>query len=187
MEETYVPVLVRWKARKDNTREQNSSAVSSKVSLRVLLWRSLSRPPKILCFCPDVVCLSLYSTFVYGVYYIFLTTMSNTFETVYGFHGGTVGLAYIGLGIGACSGSLVFGNMSDVIARKLAKGGERKPEHRLPAIIPGSLFTPVGLLWFGWTVQHRVHYIVPIVGTAFVGVGVAACFVSGRPEQSGGD
>lgn len=31
---------------------------------------------------------------------------------------------------------------------------------------------PLGLLWFGWTVKFRVHWMVPIVGTAFCGLGI---------------
>jgi hypothetical protein len=120
----------------------------------------------------------MYTTFVYGVYYIFLTSMSQTFEDTYGFGRGVIGLAYIGLGIGAVVGMLICGHASDVLVRRMSKDGEIKPEHRLPPIIPGSVFTPIGLLWFGWSVMGKVHWIVPIIGTVWIGVGNAACFVS---------
>jgi hypothetical protein len=100
--------------------------------------------------CLDVFSLALYQTFVYGVYYIFVTTMVNTFGTRYGFGTGVVGLSYIGFGVGACGGSLICGYMSDEIMKRWSENDERKPEYRLPPIIRSSLFTPVGLLWFGW-------------------------------------
>ena len=51
-------------------------------------------------------------------------------------------------------------------------GGDLKPEYRLPPIILGSLCTPISLFWYGWSAQARVHWIVPIVGTAFIGMGM---------------
>lgn len=52
-----------------------------------------------------------------------------------------------------------------------------KPEYRLPLMIPGGLCVPIGLFWYGWTAEKGVHYVVPIVGTGFVGVGMIMVFV----------
>ena len=30
----------------------------------------------------------------------------------------------------------------------------------------GSVFVPVGLLWYGWSAQERIHWIMPIIGSA---------------------
>lgn len=153
MEETYAPVILRKKRARVQGIRRNPLIPESELSVKQLFWITISRPVKMLFLCLDVFCLALYQTFVYGVYYIFVTTMVNTFETNYGFGPGIIGLAYIGFGIGACSGSLICGHMSDVIMlRWTEKSGIRKPEYRLPPIIPGSIFTPIGLLWFGWCV-----------------------------------
>lgn len=179
MEETYAPILLRKKRARVLGVKRNPFVPESDIAVRKLFWLTISRPIKMLFLCLDVFCLSLYQTFVYGVYYIFVTTMVRTFEQVYGFGTGIVGLSFIGFGVGACSGSIICGYMSDRIMISWSKKkGERRPEYRLPPIIPGSLFTPVGLLWFGWSVQARAHWIVPILGTIPIGVGVAACFVS---------
>jgi hypothetical protein len=179
MRETYAPVLLRRKCRKSETEPLEKDVTPPpRIAGSLLLWTSVTRPVKMLALCPDVFFLSLYTTFVYGVYYIFLTTMSRTFEEVYDFGPGVVGLAYIGLGIGACAGMLICGLVSDAMVKRMSKDGEIKPHYRLPPIIPGSVFTPIGLFWFGWAVEGNVHWIVPITGTLFIGVGVAACFVS---------
>ena len=48
---------------------------------------------------------------------------------------------------------------------------------RLPFLIYGALALPIGMFCYGWSVQARVHWIVPVLGTAFAGVGVVFCFV----------
>jgi hypothetical protein len=55
--------------------------------------------------------------------------------------------------------------------------GEMKPEYRLPPLIPGSFLIPIGLFIYGWTVDKHTHWIVPIIGTAFVGMGILATFM----------
>ena len=36
---------------------------------------------------------------------------------------------------------------------------------------------PIGLFLYGWTAQEGVHWIVPIIGTSFVGFGLLATFM----------
>jgi hypothetical protein len=45
------------------------------------------------------------------------------------------------------------------------------PEFRLPPAILGTVLIPIGLFWFGWTSYRSVHWIVPIIGSAFFGAG----------------
>jgi hypothetical protein len=52
-----------------------------------------------------------------------------------------------------------------------------KPEYRLPPMIPGAFFIPIGLFWYGWSANEGVHYIVPIIGTGWVAVGMIVAFV----------
>jgi hypothetical protein len=80
---------------------------------------------------------------------------------------------FIGLG--------VIGKASDKIIKAVqARGEQPKPEHRIPIYltVPGSLCIPFGLFVYGWTAYYRVHWIVPILGTFFFGVGIMAVFVS---------
>ena len=40
-----------------------------------------------------------------------------------------------------------------------------------------AILVPIGLFLYGWTAEKHVHWIVPIIGTAFVGVGLIATFM----------
>ena len=45
-------------------------------------------------------------------------------------------------------------------------------------LIPSiAILVPIGLFLYGWTAEKHVHWIVPIIGTAFVGVGLLATFM----------
>ena len=114
---------------------------------------------------------------VYGYLYLLFTTLTQVFEGTYGFSSGTVGLTFLGIGIGMLGGLLAFGTISDKFVKKKAAEGEMKPEYRLPPMIPGAFFIPAGLFIYGWTAEKHVHWIVPIIGTSFVGIGLLATFM----------
>jgi len=76
-------------------------------------------------------------------------TSPELFTRTYGFGIGTSGLAYLGLGVGFIIASVFSVWFSDkVYAYYRAKNnGVGKPEMRIPAVIIGSLFIPIGLLY----------------------------------------
>jgi hypothetical protein len=190
--ETYAPVLLQKKTerlRKETGNEQLTSKYDTHLSPRDFLLRSIVRPMKMLFRSPIVFFLSLYMAVVYGYLYLLFTTMTNVFQSIYHFHGGTVGLAYLGIGIGMFLGLFISGATSDRFVAKLTErnGGERKPEYRLPLMIPAALIIPIGLFMYGWSAQYAVHWIVPIIGTSFVGVGLITTFVSSTFPTSSGD
>jgi hypothetical protein len=84
-----------------------------------------------------------------------------------------VGLTFLGIGIGNFIGLAALGYSSDKVLKHLVarNGGQAKPEYRLPPLMYGSPFIPVGLFIYGWTAQYEVHYIVPLFGTLIVGIG----------------
>jgi hypothetical protein len=111
--------------------------------------------------------------------------MTSVFQKTYHFNGGVVGLAYLGIGIGMFTGLFISGATSDSVVKKLTERnqGIAKPEYRLPLMLPAALFIPVGLLIYGWTAQYAVHWIVPIIGTSLVGLGLITTFVSFFPAM----
>ena len=72
---------------------------------------------------------------------------------------------------------IVCGGASDWLVKTKAKDGEMKPEHRLPLMLLGAVSMPVGLFVYGWTAQERVHWIVPIIATAFVAFGLLTTMI----------
>ncbi|WEW56773.1 hypothetical protein PRK78_002225 [Emydomyces testavorans] len=176
LRESYHPILLARKTKRliKETGNQNlKSALDMGIHPKQLFLQSIIRPTKMLIFSPIVFLLSLYVAVVYGYLYLLFTTISAVFERKYHFSQGNVGLAFLGIGIGSVFGLAFISAVSDRILKRLsAKTGEMKPEYRLPPLIPGGLFIPIGLLWYGWTAERGVHYVVPIVGTFFVGVGM---------------
>jgi len=44
---------------------------------------------------------------------------------------------------------------------KAHNGGRGQPEFRIPAIFMGTLLVSIGLIWWGWSGQARMHWIMP--------------------------
>ena len=97
-----------------------------------------------LLFSPIVLALSTYMAVVYGYLYLLFTTITEVYENQYHFSQGTVGLTYLGIGIGSLFGVVIFGIASDRILKAKSKTGEMKAEYRLPPMIPGSFIIPIG-------------------------------------------
>jgi multidrug resistance protein len=190
LRETYAPVLLEKKAAKLRKATGNA-ALHSKldvgISAKDLFLRAIVRPTKILFLSPVIFILSLYMAIVYGYLYLLFTTFTLIFEQQYGFSSGSVGLSFLGIGIGSMLGLGIFGYSSDKILRASARNSQNgsashvlpvyKPEYRLPPMVPGSIIIPIGLLIYGWTAQNHVQFIVPIFGTLLIGIGNLAVFM----------
>ena len=182
LRETYEITLLNQKAarlRKETGNPHLRSALDLGRTPGALLKKSIVRPMKMLLFSPIVLALSTYMAFVYGLLYLLFTTITGVFTTTYGFSQGLSGLSYLGLGIGMLIGLTMFGVASDRILKHLtAKNGVTKPEYRLPPMIPAALLVPFGFFIYGWTTKYAVQWIVPIIGTVLVGVGLLGIMVS---------
>ncbi|KAG2066879.1 multidrug resistance protein 4 [Suillus decipiens] len=116
---------------------------------------------------------------IYGIYYLMFATFPDLFSKVYHFSVGIGGLAYLGTGVGFLIATVFGVKVSTKIYAHLAakNGGKGTPEIRIPAVIFGSFFVPVGLFWYGWSAQAEVHFMMPIVGTAIFGFGLMTSFL----------
>jgi predicted MFS family arabinose efflux permease len=181
--ESYAPVLLGRKAAKLRTETGNlalRSEYDTGLSPKDHFKRGIGRAIKILVFSPVILSLSIHMGLAYAYFYILFTTFTPVFQDNYNFSSSTVGLSFLGVGIGFVIGQIACAKLGDAIMIKMAeKGdGEMKPEYRLPLCCIGGLFVPVGLLWYGWSVQGGVHWIMPIIGTGILGFGNALIFVS---------
>lgn len=181
--ETYPPVLLERKAKKlrKETGNQDLRAPSelSGRTPKQILWLNLIRPTKMLVLSPIVFGLSLYIAVVYGYLYIMFSTMTPVFAEQYGIEDGNIGLTFLGLGLGQVIGLVMFASTSDRQLKKRAaqNGGVMKPEFRLPFLLHTSFFAPAGLLLYGWSAEYKVHWIVPIIGTCLLSVGMLCTFM----------
>ncbi|PGH26449.1 hypothetical protein AJ80_01948 [Polytolypa hystricis UAMH7299] len=183
MRESYHPTLLKRKTeklRKETGNQNLRSKLDSGLTTKEIVVISIVRPMKMLFLSPIVLLLSLYVAVVYGYLYLLFTTISSVFTDQYGFSQGNVGLAFLGIGVGSVLGLAILGATSDRILKHLAakNGGVLKPEYRLPPLIPSGLFIPIGLFWYGWSAERNLHYMMPIVGTMWVGIGMIGAFMS---------
>jgi len=176
MSETYAPVILQNKVErlKGETGNENlRSALDSGMAPSVAIKHSLLRPLKLLIFSPVVLGLSLFQAFCFGCLYLIFTTFTMVYDEVYHWSPGLQGLSFIPMGLGSIVGTFIFGLTSDRILKwkTSQNGGEMKPEYRLYLLMPTAFGIPIGLFWYGWAAEEHAHWIVPILGTTFIGVG----------------
>ncbi|RDK38334.1 MFS general substrate transporter [Aspergillus phoenicis ATCC 13157] len=155
LRETYAPILLERKARRlrreTGDRDLRSRSATPKSQHEMLLTS------------PVVMMLAFDVAVVYGYQYLVFTTLSYIFQDVYHLSTGLSGLVYLGDGIGTLLGIFSIGYASDKVA-------ERK-KGRLT-----SLLTPIGLLWYGWSLQAGLFPVVPLVGLGVFGFGMMGIF-----------
>ncbi|KAG2361225.1 major facilitator superfamily domain-containing protein [Suillus spraguei] len=182
MRESYAPVIRLHREKMTTDLEKvpgHPALVAHHMGKWAYLWINLKRP--IILLTRSFICLvlSLYMALIYGIYYLMFATFPDLFSEVYHFSTGISGLTYIGLGFGFLSATIFGIKLCSKIYIYLAaqNGGNGKPEMRVPALIFGSFFVPVGLLWYGWSAQAKAHFMMPIIGTAIFGFGLMTTFL----------
>ncbi|KJA21402.1 hypothetical protein HYPSUDRAFT_140645, partial [Hypholoma sublateritium FD-334 SS-4] len=183
LKETYAPVIRLRRAAKNGDPEKLAAAhphlIQAHGSKMRVLYDNLTRPITILF--SSLVCfvLSLYMAFIYGIFYLMFTTFATFFSSTYGFQPGVGGLAYLGLGFGFVLATIFGAKFADRVYKYLGSknGGVTTPEMRIPALFFGSLFVPVGLFWYGWSAQAKLHWIMPIIGSGIFGFGMMTTFL----------
>lgn len=183
MHESYAYTLLDRKTkrlRKQTGNQALRSTLHSDKEPKELIKNAIVRPVKLLVLSPIVLLLSLYMAMMYGYQYLMFTTFPRVFQGHYGFSDSNIGLVYLGMGIGFLIPLIISGMYSDRLVRYLTQkyGGSPKPEYRLPFLAIGAILAPIGLFLYGWTAEEKVHWIVPIIGTAIVGAASLLVIVS---------
>lgn len=178
LRETYAPVILSSK--KAELEGQTSEWDDTKYSyegedLRPLsekIGQALKRPPKIFVQ-PIVAVMAVYQALIFGTTYSIYTNMQPIYQDDYGFTTEQVGLLYLGPGCGFLFAVWFLVPRIDTVYKSLtAKNHEKaRPEFRLPLANIGSVFIPVSLFWFAWTVEKHTHWLASISATFFYGIG----------------
>lgn len=133
--------------------------------------RAIVRPTKMTFLSPINLIISLVSAYLNGALFLLLTTFPTIFAVEYKFSPGKIGLAFIGFGLGNVAGLASFTLTSDSFIKTRLKRGILKPEDRLVPVLAACPLLGVGFLWYGWSAKLHMHWIVPIIGSAFIGMG----------------
>lgn len=181
LRETYTPTLLRAKAarlRKETGNEKLHTVYDSEKKLGKILKVALFRPFKLLGTQVIIQSIAVYMAYLYGLMYLLLSTFPGLWTTVYNENSGIGGLNYISLGLGFFIGTQTTAPLNDRIYKRLKtkNNGTGKPEYRVPLMFVGSALIPIGLFWYGWSAQARVHWIMPNIGAAILSAGTIICF-----------
>ena len=177
LQETYGPKILQNKARRLRKETGNPHLVTETdatgTSLTVKLKRSMSRPFILMFTQPIVQVLGLYMAYLYGLIYLVLGSFSPLWTDVYNEQPGIAGLNYISIGLGCFIGGQIAVLFNDRIYKYLKDryNEDGKPEFRLPLMFLGCILVPVGLLWYGWSAEAKLHWIMVDIGTTVYSTG----------------
>lgn len=129
------------------------------------LFKIFLRPLGLICL-PPVLWSALVQSVTIGFLVAVTSNVDSAFESTYGFESWQVGLCFIAACIGSAIGIPAGGHLGDVVADYLTRrnGGVRKPEMRLPAMMPSLITTPLALILYGVGIQKKLHWICPTIG-----------------------
>ncbi|KAL8832092.1 MAG: hypothetical protein Q9191_000471 [Dirinaria sp. TL-2023a] len=168
--ETYGPVL---KAKRKSAIEEDTNRSQAALDHNRAFTLAWTRPLRLLFLSPIILLLGFYTAVMNSYAQICFATVGTIFQDTYGLSPGESGMAYFGLTTGFVICQITLGHFSDWYTKRMSKKyEEQKPEYRLPPIFVGALVLPAGLLWYGWSLQQHCHWIVPIIGSAFIAVGI---------------
>lgn len=183
LQETYPPRLLKLKAERLRRETGNEHlhtiyeiADGETTSERVL--HTILRPISLLVGHPMVFGLGLFMAFTYGFMYLFIVTFPSVFKGTYGFSTNIAGLMYIPFGLGFVIGTVLWSVVIEIIYKRktAANGGVSKPEYRLPCLCFSGIGIPVGLIWYGWSAQKKLHWMMPCIGLAIFSFSLVAVF-----------
>ncbi|WWC92617.1 uncharacterized protein L201_007576 [Kwoniella dendrophila CBS 6074] len=182
--ETYGPYLLRKRAERLSKYTgkiyKSEQDVKNPLNKTELFTKQLKVPWILMFKEPIVLLMSLYMSIIYAILYMQFTSFPLVFQRARGWSAGIAGLAFLGITVGAFIGLayIIFYENPNYSKKIHLKGGYLPPEARLPTVMIGAVCFPVGLFWFAWTgIPISIHWIVPIIGTAFIGAGIVLVFL----------
>ncbi|EHK97920.1 putative Uncharacterized transporter C36.02c [Glarea lozoyensis 74030] len=148
--ETYAATLLQRRAKKLRHETKNwalrAKIDESEVTFKDVLTRYLLRPINMMVQEPILLLLSIYMSLVWGLLYLFLTSIPYSFQLERHWSPGVGALPFLSMTLGVFVGAIVI--ILDVKLRfqpLFARSPELiTPETRLPTMIIGSFILPIG-------------------------------------------
>lgn len=122
---------------------------------------------------PPVLLTVYYASITFGSLYVLNVSIEDTFgKDPYNFSTIIVGLLYIPNSLGYVVASIFGGRWMDKIMQREARNANRYDEHGNLIYHPedrmrenawlGAFLYPAALIWYGWTAQNGVFWLVPV-------------------------
>ncbi|KAI3320999.1 major facilitator superfamily transporter multidrug resistance [Xylariaceae sp. AK1471] len=182
VEESYVPVLLTRKAQALR-KSTGNWALHAKWEEKEIMVKDLAikyglRPLQMLAT-PICLCITIYTAFIYAIYYASLASFPIIFQQTRHWNNLTGSLPYLALLLG-----VIWGVLLNVLSQKYydaaCKANDFKavPEARLPQMMIGSVVLAASLFIIGCTSTPTIHWIAPVIGVVLMGFGYYAVFTS---------
>lgn len=173
-----------------NRTTSRTSAIHQKSRTYItLLKRIFLDPLRIILYLrfPAVAITVYYGSIAFGSLYLLNISLQTTFsKPPYSFSTTIVGLTYIPNSIGYILASLFGGKWTDTIMAREAKKAGRRDENGKLMYIPedrmmenawiAAFLYPAALIWYGWTAEKGVFWLVPLIANFFFGIGSMLIF-----------
>ncbi|SJX66255.1 probable FLR1-Putative H+ antiporter involved in multidrug resistance [Sporisorium reilianum f. sp. reilianum] len=130
---------------------------------------------------PIVLGINFHIGLVYGILYAWFEAFPIVFVQTYGFNYGELGLAFMGIFVGAILTYIayIFWHKYSYCPLYDRTGGKVAPEKWLEPAIVAAWAIPICMFGFGWTANASIHWIMPIILSSFFSVGTFMLFQSG--------
>ena len=174
----------------DLQRTTTARSIKEKAKYAALLFkRFIADPLQVIMYLRyPAVAISVYSAAIaFGSLFVLNISIQSTFSAApYGFSTVVLGLLYLAPSLGYLTASLLGGPWIDYIMRREAKEASRYdadgkliflPEDRMRENmwLAATLY-PGALIWYGWTVQYGLPWIVACIANFFFGCGSMLVF-----------
>lgn len=153
------------------------AADTSKLSIRNLIYLSLTTPFKLLVTEPVVFFFSLWAAFAWGVLYMQLNVLPLVFATNHKFNIEEQGAVFASLVVGTIIATIISVSQ-EIIAKKRFPKILQVPEGRLYFACLEAALLPVGLFWFGWTTFSSIPWIVPCLAIGCATIGIFSIYLA---------
>jgi MFS family permease len=174
--ETYTPTLLRRKAALiRNEKALGMASWSYWKDLGSKFGTNLKRPARFLFTRPVIQLVALQWALDFGIYCLLLSSFATLWQDRYHQSELASSLHYFAFTIGATSAAQVGGRVMDKwYVKQRVRHEKDSPEFRAPYMMVGACLVPVGIFWYGWSAQAKIHWIMPDIGAALF---VCASFV----------
>lgn len=182
LRETYEPVLLQRKAKKLRAMAGNTywriRWEAQDDTFGNTIRSALLRPLILVATQPIFQIIPRYTSYLFGLLYFVLATFAALWIERYHESTSVAGIGYLSLAIGYIIGTHPCAGFLDKVYKHLTRtrgAGIVIPEFRLPLLIPGSLCVPNGLLWYGWSAEKHLFWVVSNLGMVMLAIGLKYC------------
>ncbi|KAL6232690.1 hypothetical protein BDW75DRAFT_247031 [Aspergillus navahoensis] len=168
------------RAQTGNPAYQSEAEIESpSENLAQRIVKDMGNDLKLACLDPVILFVNMHTMLVYGVLYLWFEFFPFVFDGIYHFTTVQQGLAFFGILVGAAASVIAYILwLYFSYQPRVANADVVEPEARLVPGQIGAICIPICLFIFAWTSRASVHWIVPIIGSAFFAPGFYLTFQS---------